>query len=199
MRLERHGRALVIDPGEWSEPEALQGAEAVVITHEHPDHVDAQLLLAAREENPSIAVFTHPALVAQLRDKQVAAQPVEPGDTFSVAGFDITVVGGDHAEIYNGLPGCANVGYVVDRAVYHPGDAFFVPDLRVDTLLVPVSAPWLKVAEAIGFVREIAPRRAHPIHDAVLSDKGVPLVDKWLGDQSGTDYRRLTPGESLEI
>ena len=67
------------------------------------------------------------------------------------------VVGGEHAEIYDGLPGCANVGFVLG-GVYHPGDAPHVPDVGVDTLLVPVSGPWLKIGEALGFVRAVGRR-----------------------------------------
>ena len=52
----------------------------------------------------------------------------------------LRVVGGAHAEIYEGLPGCANVGFVVE-GVYHPGDSLFVPDVPVTTLLVPWTVP----------------------------------------------------------
>jgi L-ascorbate metabolism protein UlaG (beta-lactamase superfamily) len=40
VRFERAGRVLVIDPGVWSEPGALIGADAVLVTHEHVDHID---------------------------------------------------------------------------------------------------------------------------------------------------------------
>jgi glyoxylase-like metal-dependent hydrolase (beta-lactamase superfamily II) len=40
VRLDYDGRALVIDPGVWSEPQALVGVDAVLVTHEHLDHVD---------------------------------------------------------------------------------------------------------------------------------------------------------------
>lgn len=40
VRLEHDGRVLVIDPGIWSEPVALTGADAVLVTHEHADHLD---------------------------------------------------------------------------------------------------------------------------------------------------------------
>ena len=83
-------------------------------------------------------------------------------------------------------PGCTNVGFIVDGAVYHPGDSLFVPDGDIDTLLVPVSAPWLKLREAIEFVRAVGPHRAYPIHDASLSDIGQNNVDAWLGGKGGS-------------
>ena len=92
-----------------------------------------------------------------------------------------------------------NVGYVVDEAVYHPGDALFVPDVPVDTLLVPASAPWLKLAEALDFVRAIGPRRAYPIHDATLSVLGQRSVGGWMAAKGGTDYTWLAPGDAVSL
>lgn len=199
VRLEKDGQVLVIDPGTYSEPESLQDAAAVLITHEHADHVDPELLVAAQTGNPSLVVHTNPDVVAQLAQKGVTALPVTAGSTLSVAGFDIRVVGGEHAEIYDGLPGCANVGFVVDGTVYHPGDSLFVPEGDIETLLVPVSAPWLKLREAIEFVQAVGPRRAHPIHDAMLSEIGLANVDAWLSGKGGSDYSRIPSGESVEL
>ncbi|WP_372455652.1 MBL fold metallo-hydrolase [Sphaerisporangium fuscum] len=45
VRLEKNGRSLVIDPGRLTpEPDVLTGAEAVLVTHEHFDHLDADRL-----------------------------------------------------------------------------------------------------------------------------------------------------------
>jgi L-ascorbate metabolism protein UlaG (beta-lactamase superfamily) len=199
VRLEKDGKVVVIDPGSFSEPAALQDADVVLITHEHADHVDPELLVAAQTGNASLVVHSNVDVVAQLAEQGVTAEAVSAGDTFSVAGFDVRVVGGRHAEIYDGLPGCANVGYVIDGGVYHPGDSLFVPDDDVETLLVPVSGPWLKVREAIEFVQAVAPRRAHPIHEALLSERGLTNVDTWVGGKGGADYSRVAPGESVEL
>ena len=83
--------------------------------------------------------------------------------------------------------------------VYHPVDALHVPEPAVETLLLPVSAPWLKLAEALDFVRAVRPERALPVHDAMLSQVGAAGVDRWVDLKGGTDYRRLAPGESVEL
>ena len=46
--------------------------------------------------------------------------------------------------------------------------------------------------KAIDFVRAVAPARAHPTHDAVLSAPGQQFADNWLAQRGGTDYTRLT-------
>jgi L-ascorbate metabolism protein UlaG (beta-lactamase superfamily) len=195
VRLESGGRVLVIDPGTWSGSESMAGAAAVLITHEHDDHVDVDELKAARNSNPALAVYTHPALATTLGADVTA---ISPGDTFTAAGFTVRVVGGEHAEIVDGLPGCPNIGFIVG-GVYHPGDSLFVPAEAVDTLLVPASGPWLKLGAAIEFVRAVKPSRAFPIHDAHLSDVGVDTFDWWLETKGKTNYARVPLGESVEI
>jgi L-ascorbate metabolism protein UlaG (beta-lactamase superfamily) len=193
VRLEVGDRVLVIDPGTYSETAALSGATAVLITHEHADHIDVDKLKAARESNPELTVHTHAALAATLGAGVTA---VAAGDTFTAAGFTVRAVGGAHAEVIDGLPGCPNLGFIVD-GVYHPGDSFFVPAEAVDTLLVPASGPWFQLREAIEFVRAIRPARAFPIHDALLSDLGMDNFDGWLEDE--TNYARILLGDSVDL
>jgi L-ascorbate metabolism protein UlaG (beta-lactamase superfamily) len=190
VRIEDGDRVLVIDPGIFSEAEALSGVTSVLLTHEHPDHVDVDKLAAARENNPGLTVYTHPALAAL--DENATA--VEPGESFTAAGFSVQVVGGRHAEIIDGLPGCPNVGFIIE-GIYHPGDSFFVPAQPVETLLVPASGPWLKLGEAVEFVRNVQPTRAFPVHDALLSDIGLANFDTWMTKE--TDYARIPRGESV--
>ena len=38
VRVEHDGAVVVLDPGVWTDAEAVDGADAVLITHEHPDH-----------------------------------------------------------------------------------------------------------------------------------------------------------------
>ena len=69
----------------------------------------------------------------------------------------------------------------------------------MDTLLVPASAPWLKLGEALDFVRAVKPRRAYPIHDATLSVLGQQNVAGWMTARSGTDYTWLAPGDAVSL
>jgi L-ascorbate metabolism protein UlaG (beta-lactamase superfamily) len=199
VRLEDADRVLVIDPGVYTEAEALAGATAVLVSHEHADHADVDQLEAACRSNPALTVHGPAAwaesVTARLGDGVVG---VEAGDAFTAAGFGVKAVGGQHAEIIDGLPGCANLGYVVD-GIYHPGDALFVPDEEVETLLIPSSGPWLKHREAIEFARAVKPARAFPIHDALLSDLGLANIDAWLEEKSGTEYTRIPLGGSVEL
>ncbi|MET8355001.1 MULTISPECIES: MBL fold metallo-hydrolase [unclassified Micromonospora] len=189
VRLEHDGRVLVIDPGIWSEPAALAGADAVLVTHEHADHADV-LRLAG------LGVPVYAPAEADL--PRLAVTGVSAGEEFTPAGFRVRAVGGRHAFIYGGQPDCANLGYLVEDALYHPGDSLHVPEQPVETLLVPAQGSWLKLVEAIDFVKAVDPRRAIAIHDAQLNERGLASVNGWLGEKAGDRYRYLTPGESLK-
>src|SRR4051794_32003212 len=100
LRLEHSGGVLVIDPGGFSEPEALDGADAVLITHEHVDHVDLDKLRAAAAAQPELTVHTHPDVEAQLTDLDADVFAVNPGDIFVAAGMTVRAHGGRHAVIH---------------------------------------------------------------------------------------------------
>ncbi|MFH9399827.1 MBL fold metallo-hydrolase [Streptomyces sp. NPDC017638] len=201
VRLDKEGRTLVIDPGGFCEQDAALGADAILVTHEHPDHFDEPRLRAAMEDNPAAEIWT----LRSVAERITAAFPgrvhtVGHGDTFTAAGFDVQVHGELHAVIHPDLPRVTNVGYLIDGgAVFHPGDALTVPGRPVETLLVPVMAPWNKISEVIDYVREVGPRRAFDVHDALLTDLARPIYDGHLGRLGGTDHQRLAPGAATQL
>jgi len=200
LRLEHDGGVLVIDPGVFSEPEALRGADAVLITHEHLDHVDIDKLRAAAAKQPDLTVYTHPDVEAQLKDLDADLFAVAPGDTFVAAGMTVRAHGGQHAVIHPDIPRIVNVSFLIDGpdgGIYHPGDSFHVPDDEVATLFAPVSAPWLKLAEAIDFVRAVKPERAFALHDSLWVEAGQQMITGHMTRLSGTQYTRLEPGTSI--
>ncbi|WP_097866764.1 MBL fold metallo-hydrolase [Streptomyces sp. rh34] len=200
VRIEKEGRVLVIDPGGFSEDDAALGADVVLVTHEHPDHFDEARLRAGLEANPAAEIWTLRSVAEQLS----AAFPgrvhtVGDGDAFAAAGFDVTVHGELHAVIHPDLPRITNVGFLVDGSVFHPGDALTVPERPVDTLLLPVMAPWSKISEVIDYVREVKPRRAIDVHDALLTDLARPIYDHQIGALGGAEHGRLAPGGVTEL
>jgi L-ascorbate metabolism protein UlaG (beta-lactamase superfamily) len=203
VRLDKDGARLVIDPGVWSGPDALTGANAVLITHEHVDHVDADAVRAALAADPGLELWTTAALAEQFAGSGGRVHPVQHGDAFTAAGFDVHAYGSEHATIMPGIPVIANTGFAVDGAVFHPGDSFTVPEDRVPTLLLPVSAPWLKFAETAAYAREVAPASGgYAIHDAILSPQGIGLTSnllKMVTAPDGAAFTRLEPGTTVEL
>ena len=212
MELTKHGHAcvvvsdgdrrLVIDPGAWTDPAALDGATAVLVTHEHPDHFVGDRLRAAMDADPALEVWTNPSVAEQLEGLGGRVHAVGDGDALTVAGLDVSVHGEWHAVIHPDLPRVRNVGFLVEGQVFHPGDAFTVPGTPVPTLLLPLHAPWSKVAELIDYVRAVDADQAYAVHDGLLNDTGLGLVGGLLGERgpgTPTPYSRLAPGESVDL
>jgi len=187
--LETASSRLLFDPGSFSSGFEDLEVEAVLITHQHYDHLDVERLRALLERNADAVLVVDPGSQEQTaglgKERIVAA----PGDRLRVAGATVDVLGGRHAVIHPDVPVIPNVAYLVDDGAFlHPGDSFHVPDGgSVDVLGLPTGAPWLKASEAVEYLRAVAPRVAVPIHQAVLSRPEIhyALFEK-LGPASTT-------------
>jgi L-ascorbate metabolism protein UlaG (beta-lactamase superfamily) len=170
--LDTGAARLLIDPGTFSADfEGLTGLDAVLVTHQHPDHLDPERLPALLRGNPDARLIVDPGTAGQLDD--VDHETVEPGATLQVAGARVEVLGGQHAVIHPDIPRIVNNAYLVDGSHLHPGDSLdTVPD-DVDVLFLPAAAPWSKISETIEYLRAVAPRTAVPIHQAILASTTI--------------------------
>jgi L-ascorbate metabolism protein UlaG (beta-lactamase superfamily) len=201
--LEKDGTSVVVDPGAFSPGAAgiIAGAEAIMLTHEHFDHVNEAAITEALAARPELRVYGPASLAGTFAAHDGQFTAVAPGDTLTVANFGVTVHGGQHAVIHPDIPGIANVGYLFDGSLYHPGDAYFVPEAPVSVLLLPTSGPWMKFSEAADFVRAVRPQQLIQIHELLLSDIGLHLADMILGEKglTGLPLTAVTAGGSLSV
>lgn len=174
VTLDKAGGHLLVDPGAFASDvaELLAGTSTVLITHEHFDHFDEAAVTAALDTRSGLRVFAPAAVAGRWPGRESQVTAVAPGDRFQAEGFEIAVFGGVHALVHADIPRIANVGYLIDDAVYHPGDSYEVPSAAVHTLLVPTSGPWTKMAETVDFVRAVRPDTMVQIHDIMLSEIG---------------------------
>lgn len=202
VRFDDGDRSLVLDPGSFSEVEtALDGAAAVLITHEHADHIDPERLRAAAQQDPRLRIWAPAAVAATLADLGEQVVAVAPGESFEAAGFAINTFGGQHAVIHPTVPVIANVGYLIDDAVYHPGDSLIVPTVPISTLLAPLHAPWSKTSEVIDFVVSVRAPHTYQIHDGLLNELGLGFVEGHvarIGAEHGSEFRHLKPTETVD-
>jgi L-ascorbate metabolism protein UlaG (beta-lactamase superfamily) len=203
VKLVKDGATLVIDPGTFGPgTQALTEADAVLITHEHFDHLDTGALRTALDARPGLQVWASTAVADQLGSFRGRVQPVRHGDTFTAAGFQVSVHGQEHALSHREIPVVPNTGFLVDGELFHPGDALTVPDEHVPTLLVPVCAPWLKSAEFVDYFREVNPRRGFAIHDAMLGEFGLTVLKVYLefaAEARDAALTRLEPGTTIDL
>ncbi|MFC7502370.1 MBL fold metallo-hydrolase [Nocardioides sp. CPCC 206347] len=202
VRIESEGTTVLLDPGVWTQREAVDGVDAVLITHEHPDHYDPEHLRAT-----DAPIYTIAAVAAQIRDTapDVAERVtvVAPDESWQVGSIGVRAIGELHAVIHPDLPRFHNSGYVLtvgDQTVFHPGDALTVPGLPVDVLLAPVCAPWMRASEGVDFARSVGAARNVAIHDRIYSGEGLGIIDGQFGrllGARGLDYVRLPDGSDL--
>lgn len=204
VQITRDDRSIVIDPGAFSDGAAgaLAAADAVLITHEHFDHFDADALREAMAERQALEVWTSRVVAESLADLGGRVHQVGHGDAVAVAGFDVHVYGEDHEILHPDVPPIPNTGFLIDGQVFHPGDALTVPSEPVPTLCLPGNAPWMKIPELYAYAREVRPERAFVIHDGLLNDIGLTVMGNHVakaGEEIGAEFRRLVPGTSVDL
>jgi L-ascorbate metabolism protein UlaG (beta-lactamase superfamily) len=202
--LVEEGRArILLDPGTMSDGfEELEGLTAVLFTHQHGDHLDAERLRGVLDRNRGVRVVSDQGSAELLGEAGVDVEVVNDGDEFEVAGVGVRVAGRDHAIIHPDIPVVLNVGYLVAGRLFHPGDAFTLPGQDVDVLAVPAGAPWLKVSEAIEYLRQVRPLVAVPVHEKVLSAAGMAIHYRQLeqlGAADGTTFQSIDDGKPVEL
>ncbi|MFN2518899.1 MAG: MBL fold metallo-hydrolase [Jatrophihabitantaceae bacterium] len=202
VRLDDGDRSLVLDPGTFSEVEtALDGAGGVLITHEHADHIDVDRLRAAAAKDPRLRVWAPSAVASMLGDLGGQVEAVDAGEAFDAAGFAVQTFGGQHALIHPTISVVANIAYLIEGAVYHPGDSLVVPPVTVRALLAPIHAPWSKTGEVIDFVVSVRAPHVYQIHDGLLNERGLGFVEAHLARISaehGSEFAHLAAGDTVD-
>jgi L-ascorbate metabolism protein UlaG (beta-lactamase superfamily) len=194
---------LLADPGVYSADfEELTGLDAILVTHQHPDHLDLDRLPALLAANPAAQLVVNVGSAEQLADAGIAHRVVSPGQRLNLAGTTVDVIGGDHSVIHPDIPVIPNNGYLIDGGagtVLHPGDSFALVDRDVDVLLLPTAALWLKVSEPVDYLRAVDPGLAVPIHQAILAkpEKHYELFRQLA--PVGTEIHVAPHGEALKL
>lgn len=191
LLVEVADRTILIDPGSWSSDfEDLSGLDAIVVTHQHADHLDRGRFAGLVRSNPDATIVTDPQSAALLADDGLMVTSWDDG-VIQVGDVSLSAHGKEHAFNHSRVPQVANVGVKVSAAgepvLFHPGDAYDAAPGMIEILAVPINAPWTAVRDSIDFVRRIAPRSIVPIHDGLLSPAGRGLYLQHIGTHGGDD------------
>lgn len=172
--LETPRGVIYVDPvGAASDYEDMPAADLILITHEHGDHYNAEVLAAVKgEETPMI---TNPAVFDMLPEALKAnTQALENGGSATLMEVQIDAIPAYNTteERKNFHPEGRDNGYVLtlgDFRIYVSGDTEDIPAMReleeIDLAFVCMNLPFTMTAEAAAdAVKAFAPTYVYPYH-----------------------------------
>jgi len=188
LQLAYAGTIIHVDPWGQGDYSSARPADLILLTDNHPDHLDAEAI--GRIRKPGAPVVGPAVVAAEVPDTIVMAN----GETRTVAGVAITAV-----PMYN-LQGDTG-----GRRIYVAGDTSCTPEVRgmkdVDLAFLPMNLPYtMSPAEAAECAKAFRPRIVYPYHYRgqdleifAAALKGEPIevrIRDWYGGSGGHEDAR---------
>lgn len=204
LLIENKGKRILTDPGAYSTLQnEVKNLDAILITHEHPDHLHMESLRAVLKNSASsigLRIITNTAVSKILSAESIACEIVGHNQNCQIGDVLIEGIGEKHAEIYKTLPRVENTGYFIDNYLWYPGDAFTDPEKTPKVLALPVAGPWMKLNEAIDYALQLKPQICFPVHDGGLKMPGpAHFVPDRILTPLNVKFQAMNEGDSFEF
>ncbi|MBP6880958.1 MBL fold metallo-hydrolase [Candidatus Saccharibacteria bacterium] len=200
LLVEDEGKAVFIDPGKWSMESAIADLanwpriDYVLVTHEHPDHMDINFIDTIRDYNPECLIISNKTVTDKLDARGMHASISTPSE--------INMATTAHAPMWTGQPAPPeNSLFTLWNKLTHVGDSFQM--IRPAPIVaMPIVSPWGSFAGAMELLLQMQPQAVIPIHDWHLSDEGkvwyYELAEKTLS-QAGIQFFPIGDSQPIEI
>ncbi len=204
--VEENGKRLLIDPGLFSfvenklKPEDIGAVDVILLTHKHPDHYYPEALkILARQSD--VKILTNSEIAGLLKNENLGCEVVRHSEIYKAADFTIQAFDATHGPIPVATP--HNIAFLINNSFLHPGDSLSVPaSVACDVVALPVSAPWLRLVDALEWARQMKPRKVIPIHDAIMKNfmlERIYAMSKENLEKAGISFHPLTLTDALEV
>jgi L-ascorbate metabolism protein UlaG (beta-lactamase superfamily) len=195
-----NGKRLVIDPGSFTSlPSDLSDIKVLIITEEHMDHFNLDNVHKILEVNPTVKILTTKAVSDQLQQLGIVSQSVTESLSSKIGDFNMTLTEVDHAVVHKTSP-CKSLTTQIGDFLYYPSDSYTTSTNEVEVLAIPTSGPWYKITESIDFLNATKSKVIIPTHNALNSETGNMIANKYLQDHLADKSRRwvyLEDGQTL--
>lgn len=156
----------MIDPGNFTfesyRLEDFGQIDAILITHQHPDHLDKQAVKALK--GSGVPIYGNSDVTSVLLTESVQVNQVEPNKEFGVAGFTVKPIDLPHCKMIDGSDGPPNTGYVINGIFFHPGDGIELAGLEVKNAAIPITGPTINYDRAWKLAQSLKATRIIPMH-----------------------------------
>lgn len=169
LLIEIRGTRFLTDPGNYTTLQnEIKNIDAIVISHEHTDHLHIDSVKTILKNNPQAIIITNASVGHILNKENISYIKIADKEEKIIKGVTVSGHGEKHAPIYKDYEQTENTGYFFDKKLFYPGDAFTKIAEKIDILAFPIAGPWLNIEQAMDYVLKIKPQIAVPIHDGGL-------------------------------
>lgn len=200
LLIEEGEARILIDPGIWSTIPEIKNLFAILITHEHQDHLSLDLVKSVLKNNPEVVIYTNESVGNKLGSENIPYQRLGNNEQTRVREVLVEGIGEQHAFMFHSHQVVANTGYMIAERFFYPGDALNIPAKPVEILAYPAIAPWMKLFDSLEFGKAIKSKVAFPVHDGFLKLGGpyYNYAEKEL-ETVGTRWVVLEEGKVMEF
>ena len=202
LLIEEGELRILMDPGNFCATPDVADIDVILITHEHDDHCFLDSIKTILEKNPRAEIITHEAVGKKLQEGYMTYTRIQDREEIVRKGATISSHGKEHARIHKDIPIIANAGFLIGKRFFYSGDSFYQPQVPIEIIALPVSAPWMRIEEAIEYAKVIKPKMVFPLHDGMLKPEcrgSSRMLPEKLLTPLGVEFREAVEGSVLEF
>lgn len=188
-------RTVLFDPGVMSDVnvDSLEFLDDIVVTHEHGDHMNVELIKRLQQKFPQVRLTGSPKVAALLREEGLAAVSEMP------EGMEVFTA--PHEAVSPMFPDADNIGVHYLNKLTHPGDCTHFAETK-EILALPVTGPWGSSVEILNHAVTLKPKYIIPIHDWHWNEDARQAMYEVIAavcDKAGITFCRVENGRPLVL